>query len=145
MEDEFYVGRQPHMPMEPDVGFAFLNPDGKLYIQSKSIGLHLHAAMIAEGLGVALENMVMVQNPAGGTFGYKFSPTMEALVGAACLATGKPVFLRYNYHQQMTYTGQALALFRQDAHGRRARTANCWVWRRTGPWTMVPIPSSATC
>jgi aldehyde oxidoreductase len=61
-------------------------------IHSKSIGIHLHMLMIAPGLGVEPENMVMVQNPAGGTFGYKFSPTMEALVGAACLATGRPVF-----------------------------------------------------
>ncbi|MCB2191123.1 MAG: molybdopterin-dependent oxidoreductase [Deltaproteobacteria bacterium] len=106
VEDDFYVGRQPHMPMEPDVGSAFINKEGKLYVHSKSIGLHLHAAMIAPGLGVELENLVMVQNPAGGTFGYKFSPTMEALVGAACLATGQPVFLRYDYHQQMTYTGK---------------------------------------
>ena len=111
VEDDFYVGRQPHMPMEPDVGFAFINHEGKLYIHSKSIGLHLHAAMIAPGLGVELENMVMVQNPAGGTFGYKFSPTMEALVGVACLATGKPVFLRYDYHQQMTYTGKRSPFF----------------------------------
>jgi len=109
--DDFYVGRQPHMPMEPDVGFAFLTPEGKLYIHSKSIGLHLHAAMIAPGLGVDLENLVMVQNPAGGTFGYKFSPTMEALVGAACLATGQPVFLNYDYHQQMTYTGKRSPFF----------------------------------
>ena len=36
--------------MEPDVGLAFINEDGKLYIHSKSIGLHLHSAMIAEGL-----------------------------------------------------------------------------------------------
>jgi len=111
VEDEFYVGRQPHMPMEPDVGFAFMDPDGNLHIHSKSIGLHLHAAMIAPGLGVELENLVMVQNPAGGTFGYKFSPTMEALVGAACLATGKPVFLRYDYQQQMTYTGKRSPFF----------------------------------
>ena len=111
VEDDFFVGRQPHMPMEPDVGFAFLNEEGKLCIHSKSIGLHLHAAMIAEGMGVALENLIMVQNPAGGTFGYKFSPTMEALVGAACLATGRPVFLRYNYHQQMTYTGKRSPFF----------------------------------
>lgn len=111
VEDEFYVGRQPHMPMEPDVGFAFINANGNLHIHTKSIGLHLHAAMIAPGLGVELENLVMVQNPAGGTFGYKFSPTMEALVGAACLATGKPVFLRYNYHQQMTYTGKRSPFF----------------------------------
>jgi len=111
VEDDFYVGRQPHMPMEPDVGCAYLNDEGKLCIHSKSIGLGLHAAMIAPGLGVEVENMIMVQNPAGGTFGYKFSPTMEALVGAACLATGRPVALRYDYHQQMTYTGKRSPFF----------------------------------
>jgi aldehyde oxidoreductase len=105
VEDDFYVGRQPHMPMEPDVGFAYMN-DGKMVIQSKSIALNLHRMMIAPGLGIELDNLVMVQNPTGGTFGYKFSPTMEALVGAACIATGKPVFLCYDYHQQQTYTGK---------------------------------------
>jgi aldehyde oxidoreductase len=47
-----------------------------------------------------------VQNPAGGTFGYKFSPTMEALLGVACMATGRPVFLRYDYYEHITYTGK---------------------------------------
>lgn len=105
-EGDYFTTRQPHMPIEPDVGFAYLNDEGKLCIHSKSIGLHLHLFMIAPGLGVDPENLVMVQNPAGGTFGYKFSPTMEALVGAACLATGKPVFLAYDWYQQQTYTGK---------------------------------------
>jgi aldehyde oxidoreductase len=111
VEDNFYVGRQPHMPMEPDVGFAYINEDGKLVIHSKSIGLNLHRMMIAPGLGVELDNLIAVQNPTGGTFGYKFSPTMEALVGAACLATQKPVVLCYDYHQQMTYTGKRSPFF----------------------------------
>lgn len=111
VEDDFYVGRQPHMPIEPDVGFAFVNEEGKLVIHSKSIGLHLHLYMIAPGLGVEADKLVMVQNPAGGTFGYKFSPTMEALVGVAALATGRPVFLCYDYHQQQTYTGKRSPFF----------------------------------
>jgi len=111
VENDYYVGRQPHMPIEPDVGFAYVNDDGKLVIHSKSIGLHLHLYMIAPGLGVEPENLVMVQNPAGGTFGYKFSPTMEALVGAAALATGRPVYLGYNYFQQQTYTGKRSPFF----------------------------------
>ncbi len=111
LEGSYYVQRQPHMPIEPDVGFAFIDDDGKLNIHSKSIGLHLHAAMIAPGLGVELENLIMVQNYAGGTFGYKFSPTMEALVGAACLATGKPVFLNYTWEQQQQYTGKRSPFF----------------------------------
>ncbi len=111
VEDDFYVGRQPHMPMEPDNGFAYINDEGKLVIHSKSIGLHLHAAMIAPGLGVELDNLVMVQNYAGGTFGYKFSPTMEALVGVAAMATERPCSLRYNYQQQMQYTGKRSPFF----------------------------------
>ncbi len=111
VEDDFYVGRQPHMPMEPDVGFAYINADGKLCIHSKSIALNIHRMMIAPGLGVELDDLIAVQNPAGGTFGYKFSPTMEALVGAAALATQRPVFLNYDYHQQMTYTGKRSPFF----------------------------------
>ncbi|HWR03730.1 MAG TPA: molybdopterin cofactor-binding domain-containing protein [Humidesulfovibrio sp.] len=104
--DDFYTQRQPHLPIEPDVGFAYQDEEGRLVIHSKSIGLHLHLYMIAPGLGVEPEKMVMVQNPTGGTFGYKFSPTMEALVGVAALATGRPVHLRYNYQQQQNYTGK---------------------------------------
>ncbi len=105
-EGEYYTQRQPHMPIEPDVGFAYMDEEDRLCIHSKSIGLHLHLFMIAPGLGVEPEKIVMRQNGAGGTFGYKFSPTMEALVGAAALATGRPCFLNYSWYQQQTYTGK---------------------------------------
>ena len=111
IEDDFYVGRQPHMPMEPDVGFAYQDDEGRLFVHSKSIALYVHHLMICEGLGVEPEKLFMVQNPTGGTFGYKFCPTMEALVGVAALATGRPVFLCYDYHQQMTYTGKRSPFF----------------------------------
>ncbi len=112
VEGDYYVGRQPHMPIEPDVGYAYLNEEKKLVIYSKSIGLHLHGLMIAPGLGLDFgKDMVMVQTTAGGTFGYKFSPTMEALLGVAVLATGRPCHLRYNYEQQMQYTGKRSPFF----------------------------------
>ncbi len=119
IEGNYYVGRQPHMPIEPDVGFAYYNDDNKLVIHSKSIGVHLHLYMIAPGLGIAPEDLILVQNNTGGTFGYKFSPTMEALVGAAAIATGRPVFLCYDYFQQMTYTGKRSPFLHEceDGHG----------------------------
>ncbi len=110
-EDDFYVGRQPHLPLEPDVGFAYLDEEGKLIIHSKSIGIHLHALMVAEGIGVPLEKLVLVQNAAGGTFGYKFSPTMEGLLGVAAMVTKKPVYLEFNMYQQITYTGKRSPFF----------------------------------
>ena len=58
VEDDFYVGRQPHLPIEPDVGFAYFDEEGNLIVHSKSIGIHLHALMIADGIGVPLEKLL---------------------------------------------------------------------------------------
>jgi len=111
VSDSFYVGRQPHLPLEPDVGYAFYNEDGKLIIHSKSIAIHLHMYMIAAGIGIEPENLILVQLPTGGTFGYKFSPTIEALLGVAAVATKKPVYLEFDYFQQTTYTGKRSPFF----------------------------------
>ena len=105
-EGSYYLQRQPHLTIEADMGFAYFDEQDRLTIHSKSIGLYLHHAMIAPGLGIAPEKLRLVLNPAGGTFGYKFCPTMEALVGVACMATGRPVYLEYDYHQFMYYTGK---------------------------------------
>ncbi len=63
--------------------------------------------MIAPGLGVEPEKLVIVQNPTGATFGYKFCPTMEALVAAATMATGGAASPRLlTGYQQQFYTGK---------------------------------------
>ena len=105
-EDFVITSRTPHMPIEPDCAFGYLDDSGAVIVHSKSIGVHLHKAMISEGLGLADDKLHIVSNPAGGTFGYKFSPTNEALVAAAVQATGRPCFLNFNYRQQMQYTGK---------------------------------------
>ena len=107
MEGDYYTQRQPHLPIEPDVGYGYINDKGQVVIHSKSVAIHLHAMMIAPGLGLEFpKDLVLVQNTTGGTFGYKFSPTMEALLGVAIMATGRPCHLRYNYEQQQWYTGK---------------------------------------
>ncbi|MDR2108507.1 MAG: molybdopterin-dependent oxidoreductase [Coriobacteriales bacterium] len=105
VEDDFYIQRQPHLPLEPDVGYAY-KEDDRLVIHSKSIALHFHALMVAEGVGIDAEKLAIVQTNAGGTFGYKFSPTMEGLLGVAALVTNRPVFLTLSQYQQITYTGK---------------------------------------
>jgi aldehyde oxidoreductase len=111
VQDSFYLQRQPHLTIEGDVGFAYFDDEGRLTIHSKSIGLYLHHAMIAPGLGIEPGKLRLVENPAGGTFGYKFCPTMEALLGVACMATGRPVYLEYDYQQFMQYTGKRSPFF----------------------------------
>lgn len=112
VQDNFYVQRQPHMPIEPDVGLAYMNDDGLMTIYSKSTALHLHFAMIQQGIGIAPEKLALANPPGvGGMFGYKLSPTTEAMVGVACMATGRPVILKYDYYQQQTYTGKRSPFF----------------------------------
>ena len=115
-----YCSRQPHLHLEPDCGEAYMEEDGTLTILSKSIGLHLHHAMICPGIGIAPEKLRIIQNPTGGTFGYKFSPTMEALLAVACLATdGKPVSLVYDQYPEHHLHRQALAGRNQSQVGLR--------------------------
>ena len=111
LEKSYYTSRQPHLTIEPDMGCAYYDDEGRLTIHSKSIALYLHAMMIADGLGIDAAQLRMVQNTAGGTFGYKFCPTIEALLGVACIATQKPVYLEYDYQQFITYTGKRSPFF----------------------------------
>lgn len=106
VEVESYCSRQPHLFLEPDNGYAYMDEDGMLTIHSKSIGIHLHMPMIADGIGIPMEKLRMVQNHAGGTFGYKFSPTNEAILGVAALVCNAPVSLNFNMYQSITYTGK---------------------------------------
>lgn len=140
VETETYCSRQPHLPLEPDCGSAYIDEEGRLTIHSKSIALHLHHAMIVAGIGIEPEKCRLVANPTGATFGYKFSPTNEALLGVACLACdGKPVSLNFNMFQQITYTGKrspALVKTRlaADKSGKLLAMETDW-WLDHGPYS----------
>jgi aldehyde oxidoreductase len=132
VEGSYYLQRQPHLTIEADMGFAYFDEEERLTIHSKSIGLYLHHAMIAPGLGIEPEKLRLVENPAGGTFGYKFCPTMEALVGVACMATHRPVYLEYDYQQFMQYTGKRSPFFvdlklAADKNGKLIAMESDWI------------------
>lgn len=111
VEGHYYTQRQPHLTIEPDMGFAYYDEEGRLAIHSKSIALYITALMIADGLGIESDKLRMVQNTAGGTFGYKFCPTLEALLGVAVMATNRACYLEYDYEQFVTYSGKRSPFF----------------------------------
>lgn len=111
VEGNYYTQRQPHLSIEPDVGFAYMDENGVVTIHSKSIALYLHRFMIAAGLGLPPEKLRLIMNPQGGNFGYKLSPTLEAICAVATMATGRPCFLEYSYYQHLTYTGKRSPAF----------------------------------
>ncbi|MDL2253488.1 molybdopterin-dependent oxidoreductase [Ruminococcaceae bacterium OttesenSCG-928-I18] len=122
VEQDYYTQRVPHLILEPDVGYAYYDEDGLLTIHSKSVNIYLHRDMIAEGLGLKPEEMRLIQNNAGATMGYKLAATLEAMLGAAVMASGKPCYLEYDMAQQITYTGKRSPFFMHLAMGADKKT-----------------------
>jgi aldehyde oxidoreductase len=106
VQNDYYIQRQPHLSIEPDVGFAYTDENGVVTIHSKSIALYIHHFMICAGLGLEPDKLRLIMNPQGGNFGYKLSPTLEAFCAIATIATGRPCHMEYSYYQHITYTGK---------------------------------------
>ncbi|WP_269477495.1 molybdopterin-dependent oxidoreductase [Hominibacterium faecale] len=97
---------QPHMPIEPDTANAYIDGDGRLTIMFKTHALYMQKGFIASGLGIDPENIRLILNPSGGSFGYAFSPGTIALVGLASLLTGSPCTLTFSYEEHQAFTGK---------------------------------------
>lgn len=144
VEIESYCSRQPHLHLEPDCGYGYIDEDGMVTVHSKSIGIHLHMPMIAGGIGVPMEELRLVQNHTGGTFGYKFSPTNEALIGAAVKITGRPS-RSYSISSRTSPTPASAPPPSCTSSSARTRTASCLQCGAITTLTTVPTPSSAIC
>ena len=70
---------------------------------------------------------------------------MEALIGVAVLATGRPCHLRYNYEQQQQYTGKRSPFFTTVRYAADKATGKIKPWKPTGSSTTARIRNSATC
>jgi aldehyde oxidoreductase len=71
---------------------AYYDDDGRLTTHSKSIG-STSSRHDRSRSRVEPENCVLSRN-VGRALRYKFSPTMEALLRVACMATNRPFYLR---------------------------------------------------
>jgi len=106
VEGEFYVQRQPHLILEPEVGFAYIDDDGVLTVHTKSLVLALPHIVISLTLGLPPEKVRIIMNPVGASFGYKLTPNPEVYMAVGTYITGRPVALHYDYAQQTYYTGK---------------------------------------
>lgn len=104
IQGSFYTQRQPHLTLENDVGFGYWDDNGNLTIQSKHISIYKAASFLARGIGIQPSNIRIIQNNTGASFGYKLGITCEGFIAAAVIATGRPVFCRYDTKHHITYT-----------------------------------------
>ena len=105
-EGSFYVQHQPHLALEPDVGMAYFDEEGRLTVQGKGQFLQAIALTNAQALGVDPQKIRAIENPVGASFGSKMSTHTEALLMAAALETGRTVCLKFDYAQQSYFSGK---------------------------------------
>ncbi len=74
VEGSFHSQHEPHLPIEPDVVQAYWGVDGMMTIQCKCQNLSENSGLVAQACGLPPENIRMILNCVGGSFGYSIAP-----------------------------------------------------------------------
>lgn len=106
VEGSFYSSREPHMSIEGDTVQAYYDEDGMLTVQCKAMTTYFDRDDIAQAVGLPVEDIRVIENPTGGSFGWAMNAASYSLAAIACKATGQPVALSMDYAQFMAFSGK---------------------------------------
>ena len=106
VEGSFYSSREPHMSIEGDTIQAYYDEDGLLTVQCKSMTTYFDRDDIAQAVGLDVEQVRVVENPTGGSFGWAMNAASYALAAIACKVMQMPVALYMDYEQFMAFSGK---------------------------------------
>jgi aldehyde oxidoreductase len=110
-EGSFHSQHEPHLPIEPDVVQGYWGSDGMLTIQCKSQSIDESRDAVAMATGIPKENLRMILNHVGGSFGYSTSSNTYALVATAVQNLDMPCTLTLSYEEFNHMTGKRSATF----------------------------------
>jgi aldehyde oxidoreductase len=111
VEGSFHSQHEPHLPIEPDVVQAYWGVDGMMTIQCKCQNLSENRGNIAMGCGIPVENIRMLLNCVGGSFGYTIASNTFALAVTAVQNLDMPCSLSLSYDEFNHVTGKRSATF----------------------------------
>ncbi|MEG1584599.1 MAG: molybdopterin cofactor-binding domain-containing protein, partial [Anaerovorax sp.] len=112
VEGSFYSSREPHMPIEGDTVQAYFDEDGMLTVQCKAMAIYANIGDISEATGIPAENVRVIENPTGATFGWGIAGATYSLAAIACIACdGIPVAFSITYDQFMSFSGKRAPSF----------------------------------
>jgi aldehyde oxidoreductase len=108
-EGSFYSTREPHMSIEGDTQQAFWDEDGNMVLANKSQSIQWNRESIADGVGVALDKLRIIENPSGGSFGWSTCAASFAVMGVCLLAMDNPkakLTLTMSYAEHQAFSGK---------------------------------------
>ncbi|MEG2323787.1 MAG: molybdopterin cofactor-binding domain-containing protein [Anaerovoracaceae bacterium] len=106
VDGSFYSSREPHLSIEGDTVQAYYDEDNKLTVHCKTMTLYFDRDDMAEAIGIPVEDLRVIENPTGGSFGWAMHAGSYALAGIACKVTGRPVALSMDYSEFMAFSGK---------------------------------------
>lgn len=107
VEGSFYSTREPHMPIEGDTVQAYWGDDGMLTVHCKAMAIYANIGDISEATGVPAEQIRVIENPTGATFGWGIAGATYSLAAIACLACDDmPVAFSMTYAEFMSFSGK---------------------------------------
>ena len=116
-EGSFHSQHQPHLPIEPETLQAYWGTDGMMTLQCKCQSLTENREFISQACGIPKDDIRMLLNSVGGSFGYTVSPNTYALVVTAVQNLDRPCTMTLDYEEFNHTTGKRSASF---ANGRIA-------------------------
>ena len=105
-EGSFYSSRQPHLTVEGDAVQAYFDEDGLLTFQCKSQGVYSSLGRIGNSLGLRKDQMRVIMNPTGASFGWSTNAGDLCLAGAAAVVMKAPVALSMTYEEHQHFSGK---------------------------------------
>ena len=106
VEGSFFSSREPHLSIEGETVQAYYDEDGLLTFQCKSQGCYSSLGRIGNSLGLRKDQMRVLMNPTGASFGWSTNAGDLCLAGAACVVMQEPVALSMTYEEHQHFSGK---------------------------------------
>lgn len=99
VENEYRFPAVDHCFLETECGLSMWE-DGKLVVRAGSQNIYYDRGQIAEGLGLAQKDVVVIAPYCGGAFGGKGDISVQCLIGLVTLDTGRPCRMQFTREQR---------------------------------------------
>ena len=109
VEGSFHSQHEPHLPIESDISMAYIDVEGRMTVQSKSQALTECRDDIAMACGIPADQVRMIQNHAGGSFGYAITANIMCLTVTGVQNLGIPCNLSLSYDEFNHMSGKRSA------------------------------------
>ncbi len=134
MEKKFRIPHVQHVPIEPHIAVAQVEPDGDVTVWASSQSPFSQRSSFAKALGVSESKIRVIAGYVGGGFGCKAGVTMENVaVALASKAGGRPVKVRLTREEEFftNFVRQGLIINLKigcDAQGNVLAMENTQYW-----------------